>query len=83
MDRLSHKHPCLGELSSMIFSKELTLRIPHLRVNWFSFKLLYLKILIRIFGLMSRLKNKFPYWERRRAQYVNGCRTDAVDRTIR
>jgi hypothetical protein len=44
----------------MILSKELTLQILHLRMNWFSLRLLYLKILIKIFGLMSKLKKEFP-----------------------
>ena len=60
MDCLSHKGPCLGEVSTMILSKELTLQILHLRMNWFSLRLLYLKILIKIFGLMSKLKKEFP-----------------------
>jgi hypothetical protein len=55
----------------MIFSEELMLRIPYLKVNWFSFRLLYLKTLIKIFGLISRLKNEFPDQERRREQYLN------------
>jgi len=45
----------------MIFSKEVIFRMPHLRVNWFSLRVLYLKILIKIFGLINRLKNEFPY----------------------
>ncbi len=45
----------------MIISKELTLGIQHLRISWFSLRLLYLKALINIFSLIGRLKNKFPY----------------------
>ena len=45
----------------MIISKELMLEIQHLRINWFSIKLLYLKALISIFSLIGRLENKFPY----------------------
>jgi hypothetical protein len=43
----------------MVFSKELMLGIQHLRINWFSFRLLYLKALINIFSLIGRLENKF------------------------
>jgi hypothetical protein len=45
----------------MITNKELNLRIRHLKVNWFSFRLQYLKALINIYRLIGRLKNKFPY----------------------
>jgi len=45
----------------MIISKELMLGIQHLRISWFSLRLLYLKTLINIFSLIGRLKNKFPY----------------------
>ncbi len=45
----------------MIISKESILGIHPFRINRFSFRFLYLKALIRIIGLISRLKNKFPY----------------------
>ena len=45
----------------MIISKELILGTQHLRINWFSLRLQYLKALINIFSLIGRLKNKFPY----------------------
>jgi len=45
----------------MIISKELMFGIQHLRINWFSLRLLYLKALMNIFSLIGRLKNKFPY----------------------
>jgi hypothetical protein len=45
----------------MIISKELNLRIQHLKINLFSFRLQYLKALINICSLIGRLKNKFPY----------------------
>jgi len=45
----------------MIFGQGLMLRTPHLRVHWFSSRLLYLKTLIKIFRLISRLKMSFPY----------------------
>jgi len=44
----------------MIIDKELMLGIPHFRANWFAFRLLYLKTLIKIFGLINRLKNESP-----------------------
>jgi len=45
----------------MIISKKLMLGMQHLRIGWFSFRLLYLKALINIFSLIGRLENKFPY----------------------
>jgi len=45
----------------MAKSKELMVGIQHLRANWFSFRLLYLKALIRIFRLICKLRNEFLY----------------------
>jgi hypothetical protein len=40
----------------MSISKGLMLGIKHLRINWFSFRLLYLKALTNIFSLIGRLE---------------------------
>ena len=45
----------------MAKSKQLMAGIQHLRANWFSFRLLYLRALIKAFGLIGRLENKFLY----------------------
>jgi len=45
----------------MAKNKELMVGIQHLRANWFSFRVLYLKALIRIFRLICKLRNEFPY----------------------
>jgi len=45
-------------------SKELVLGIHHLRMSWFSFRLLYLKALINIFTLIWRAKNKLLYQDK-------------------
>ena len=35
----------------MAISKKLTVGIHHIRIKWFSFRLVYLKVLINILGL--------------------------------
>ena len=44
----------------MIISKKLMLGMQHLRISWFSLRLLYLKALVNMFRLIGRLENKFP-----------------------
>jgi hypothetical protein len=45
----------------MLISKKLMLGMQHLRISWFSLRLLYLKALINIFSLIGRLEKRFPY----------------------
>jgi hypothetical protein len=42
----------------MTKSKELILGIQHIRINWFSFRLQYLKALIKIYSLIEELSRK-------------------------
>jgi hypothetical protein len=42
----------------MIISRELKLGIQHLRINWFSLRLKYLKSLIKIYILFNGFRSK-------------------------
>ena len=62
----------------MIFSKELMLGGHQLRANWFSVRLLYLKTLVKIFSLISRVRNKVSILGVE-VRHVNGYRAHGVD----
>ena len=62
----------------MIISKESIFGIHHFRTNRFLFRFLYLKALIRIFGLIRRLNNKFQILGGE-VRHVNGYRAYGVD----
>jgi hypothetical protein len=42
----------------MTKSNELMVGIQHIRISWFSFKLQYLKALIKIYSLIGELRRK-------------------------
>jgi len=67
VDPFSGKHFSLAETSlsiervevfTMTKSKELILGIQHIRINWFSFRLQYLKALIKISSLIGELSRR-------------------------
>ncbi len=42
----------------MTKSKELKLGVKHIRIIWFSFRLQYLKLSIKIYGVISKFRSK-------------------------